>query len=99
MNQVRTLDAGAYIVVQEHCPAAGLVGAVVFVEEVEPPHPVMHLRCVAPSCMAAYAHNEAHALIAGQKAYHPLAWLKKLPPLDESEGESSWEEINTPVLL
>lgn len=85
--------------VQEHCPAAGLVGAVVFVEAVEPPHPVMHLRCVAPGCGARYAYDEAHALIASHKAYHPLAWLKKLPPLDESERELSWEEINTPVLL
>ena len=86
----RALDA-AYLVVGEHCPAAGLVGAVVYVDAVEPPHPVMYLRCVAPGCGAEYARDEPHALIRGHSAYHPLRWLQKLPPVEEHEREE--EEI------
>jgi hypothetical protein len=73
-------------VVHEHCPPCGIVGAVVKVIEIEPPHPEMYLRCLV--CDGTYSHGEPHALLPehnrnGSPAYVPLRWLKRLPPQDE----------------
>lgn len=80
----------AYIVIREHCTASEAVGSIVFLEAVEPPHPMMFLRCTA--CQRDYSHNAPHALLAGKQAYHPFAWLKPLPPVEEDVREE--EEIS-----
>lgn len=80
-----------YLVVREHCDAAKLMGHVVQVEALEPAHPTMYLRCLA--CKQEYAHNAVHALIRDKQAYHPLAWLKRIPPLGELDDVKRDEEI------
>lgn len=82
-------DGNAWYVLREHCPAAGIVGLVVQVEEIVPAHPAFRLICMA--CQARYAENEAHALLAGRNEYHPAAWLTKLPPI--TEETTTREEI------
>jgi len=82
------MDTTNYLVIKEHCAKHGVVGNVVRVEAVEPAHPLFYLRC---ECRAKYAHNEPHALIAGHNRYHPMSWLKPLPPVVEDVRED--EEI------
>lgn len=64
-------------VVGQHCEAEKLLGAVVLVGKIEPAHHRFFLRC---NCGAAYAWGEPHAFLPGRLFYHPLRWLKRLPP-------------------
>jgi hypothetical protein len=68
-------------VTEQHCPAAAVIGYVVTVGDIEPAHPTMYLRC--PACKQTYAHGEQHALVENLQLYHPLRWLRRIPPPGE----------------
>lgn len=82
-------------VIEQHCSGAGVVGNVVFVDEIEPPHPSFGLRCHA--CHRLYALDMPHALLAERDCYHPLAWLKRLPPPGDVEKFDLQQEITDRV--
>lgn len=71
------------MVIHEHCAHAKLLGIVVKVVSIEPPRRSACLRCV---CGEQYALGESHAEMQGRKQYHPLRWLKRLPPPDQVIG-------------
>lgn len=63
-------------VIQQHCDRQEVIGDVVKVLAIHQCEG-MCLRCV---CRGTYSHDEPHALMENRNAYHPLKWLKRLPP-------------------
>lgn len=73
-------------VVKVHCdpkadPAYGIVVRVV---EVVGPDPTKCLRCLV--CGKQYDSGGVHAGLHGRDLYHPLNWIKRLPPVDQVIG-------------
>jgi hypothetical protein len=76
------------IVVHDCC--GNDVGIIATVNKVTPPVAGMYIEC--GRCRAEVGEGDAHAMIASSPRWIPLAWLRKIEPLNE---DTRIEELET----
>lgn len=92
MNDKPISVGDVVVVLREHCPTDGVLGAIGKVMAIHQ-HNLVWLHC---KCGAAFDAGGYHAELA-KDSYHPVAWLKRIPPLDQLEVEKRDEKLTEPA--